>query len=116
MHINSLFNLFSIYKAFYSFFKKPYIVGFCKKMMWTKKIKEKNKLKKKRGKPAILTNEQKQRNIYQLSGSSLTKYIKFTKDVYNFDTGYPPVGIFLKEVIREVCKYLASEMFVQHCF
>lgn len=46
----------------------------------------------------------------------MTKYTKFTKDVYNFDAEYLPVGIFLKEVIREVWKYLASEMFILTLF
>lgn len=46
----------------------------------------------------------------------MTKYTKFTKDVYNFDTGYPLLGIFLKEVIREVCKHLASGMFILTLF
>lgn len=42
----------------------------------------------------------------------MTKYTKFIKDVYNFDPGYPLLGISLKEVIREVYKYVASEMFI----
>lgn len=46
----------------------------------------------------------------------MTKYTKFIKDVYNFDSGYPLLGTSLKEVIRKVCKYLASEMFVLTLF
>ena len=43
----------------------------------------------------------------------MTKYIiKFIKEVYNFDAGYPLLGISLKEVIREVYKYLASERLI----
>lgn len=46
----------------------------------------------------------------------MTKYTKFTKDAYNFDTEYPLLGIFLKKVIGEVCKHLASRMFILTLF